>query len=686
MTTDNPLLRPSALPLEAPDFDAVQEEHFLPAFEAAMREQLAEVRAISASPDAATFENTLVALERSGETLTRVQRTFAALTSAHATDRLQEIEASVAPRLAAHADDIFLNGALFERVAVLWGAREDLELSDEEDRLLDHVHSVFVRAGARLAPDVQTRVRAINEELSSLGTRFRQNLLAMAREGAVLVDRIEALDGLDGATIRAAAAEARGRGHPDGWLLRLVATTRQPPLARLTHRETRERLWKASAHRGLGRDGGIDTQPVIRRIAELRAEFATLLGYPNWAAWALERQMAVHPDAALKMLEGLVPAVLRNVSAEAADVEARMRAHGVAGPLEPWDWEFFAEGVRKDRHAVDDGEIRPYLEMERVIADGVFFTMQRLFGVTFRRRYDLPVYHPDVRVYDVLEADGESCGLFYLDPFARDSKRGGAWMSTFVAQSRLLGRKPVIVNVLNLQKPADGEAALLTFDEVTTLFHEMGHAVHGLFSDVVFPSLAGTAVSRDFVEFPSTFQEDWAFHPDVLASYARHHETGEEIPGPLLERIQAARRFNQGYETLEYVAAALVDLGWHTLAPRDMPADPEAFEAEVLARHGVDLAPVPPRYRSPYFPHVFGGGYSARYYAYMWSEVLAADAFAWFQERGGLDAENGRRLRETVLARGNSRETMQMFVAFRGSEPTTDALLARRGLDTTGLT
>jgi peptidyl-dipeptidase Dcp len=684
MISENPLLRPSPLPLEAPDFAAVRAEHFLPAFEAGIREQLAEVAAIGESPDPPTFQNTLVALERSGQTLARVQRTFAALTSAHANDRLQEIEAAMAPRLAAHFDDIFLDDAVFRRVEALWQARGEMELPGEQARLLDHVRAIFVRAGARLAPEAQARVRAINEELSSLATRFRQDLLALARERAVLVDRVEALDGLDDAAVRAAAAEARERGHAEGWLLRLVATTRQPPLAHLTDRETRERLWKASAHRGLGENGGIDTRPLVRRIAELRAEFAALLGYPNWAAWALERQMAETPDAARTMLEGLVPAVRANVAAEAADIEARMRAEGVPGPVEPWDWEFFAEGVRKDLHALEDREIRPYLELERVLADGVFFTMERLFGVTFRRRHDLPVYHPDVRVYDVVEADGEVCGLFYLDPFARDSKRGGAWMSTFVAQSRLLGRKPVIVNVLNLQKPAEGEAALLTFDEVTTLFHEMGHAVHGLFSDVTFPSLAGTAVSRDFVEFPSTFQEDWAFHPEVLASYARHHETGEAIPTELLERILAARHFNQGYETLEYLAAALLDLGWHTLGHGDMPSDPEAFEAQVLARHGVNLPAVPPRYRSTYFPHVFPGGYSARYYAYMWSEVLAADAFAFFQERGGLDAGNGRRLRETVLSRGNSGDTMQMFVDFRGAEPTADALLARRGLASTG--
>ncbi|TVP43304.1 MAG: M3 family peptidase [Gemmatimonadales bacterium] len=680
MTPENPLLRPSSLPFEAPDFEAVREEHFLPAFEVAMREQLAEVAAIGGNLEPPTFENTLAALERSGQTLARVQRTFAALTSAHATDGLQEIEATVAPRLAAHGDDIFLDDTLFRRVDELWLARDDLDLSGEEARLLDHLRAVFVRAGARLAPEAQARVRAINSELSSLATRFRQDLLQLARERAVLVDRAEALDGLDGPAIRAAAAEARARGHDDGWLLRLVATTRQPPLAHLTDRGLRERLWKASAHRGLGENGGIDTRPLVRRIAELRAEFATLLGYPNWAAWALERQMAVHPDAARSMLEGLVPPVLANVATEAADIEARMRAEGVPGPLEPWDWEFFAERVRKDRHSLEDREIRPYLEFERVLADGVFFTMERLFGITFRRRHDLPVYHPDVRSYDVVEANGELCGLFYLDPFARDTKRGGAWMSTYVAQSRLLGQKPVIVNVLNLQKPADGEVALLTFDEVTTLFHEMGHAVHGLLSDVSFPSLAGTAVARDFVEFPSTFQEDWAFHPDVLANYARHCETGDAIPGELLERILAARRFNQGYETLEYLAAALLDLGWHTLGPADIPADPEAFEAEVLARHGVALPAIPPRYRSTFFPHVFGGGYSARYYAYMWSEVLAADAFAFLQARNGLDPEDGRRLRESVLSRGNSGETMQMYVDFRGAEPTADALLARRGL------
>ncbi len=686
VTDPNPLLVPSSLPFGAPDFGAVREEHFRPAFAEGMRLQREEMAAIGADASPPTFETTVAAMERSGRTLDRVQRTFAALTSAHTTPGLQDIETAMAPRLAAHADDILLDPALFRRLEALGGRveQEEVTLTEEETRLLEHHRTTFVRAGARLDAAGQARVRVINEELSTLSTRFRQALLEMTQAGAVVAEDASLLDGLSEAEIRGAREEARTRGLEQGWRIPLTNTTRQPRLSSLRDRAFRRRLWTASAGRGQGGAAesgpGVDTRPLVRRIAELRVERVRLLGYPSWAAYALEREMAASPEAALAMLTELVPAVRARTEAEQAQIVAEMRRDGLEGPVEPWDWEYYAERVRRERYAVDDRDVRPFLELERVLRDGVFFVMNRLFGISFRRRHDLPVYHPDVRVYDVVEADGRTLGLFYLDLFARDAKRGGAWMSTFVIQARLLEQAPVIVNVLNIPRPAEGEPTLLTLDEVTTLFHEMGHALHGLFSDVVHPTMAGTTVARDFVEFPSTFQEDWATEPEVLASYARHHETGAPIPPDLMERILAARAFNQGYETLEYLAAALLDLAWHMLEPGGVPDDVMAFEAETLARFGVDLPAVPPRYRSPFFSHIFAGGYSARYYAYLWSEVLAADAFAFVRERGGLTRENGDRLRGEVLSRGNSRNTMGSYRAFRGSDPGVDALLARRGL------
>lgn len=677
---ENPLLRPSPLPFEAPDFSVIREEHFLPAFEAGMTEELAEAGRIAGNAEAPTFENTIVALERSGETLTRVQQVFGNLTSAHTNPGLQEIQAQIAPRLAAHSDDILLDPRLFDRVRTLWERRETLGLGEEEGRTLKYWHDAFVRAGARLDDPSKARIREINEELSSLSTEFQRNLLALVPERSVLVEREEELAGLDRASIEAAAAAAARRGMDGRWLLTITNTTRQPLLTVLENRELRRRVWEASAFRGLGENGGIDNRPLVVRMARLRAERARLLGYADWASFALELQMAQRPEAALTMLTDLVPAVRANTEAEAAAIREMILASGEDHPVEPWDWEFFAERVRQARFSVDDREVRPYFELERVLEDGVFFTMNRLFGITFRERTDLPVYHPDVRVFDVFDRDGSQLGLFYADYFARESKRGGAWMSSFVSQSGLLEKQPVIVNVMNIPKPPEGEPALLTFSEVSTMFHEMGHALHGMFSDVTYPSLAGTAVSRDFVEYPSTFEEDWAIQPEVLANYARHHQTGEPIPGELLGRVIRARQFNQGFDTLEYLSAALLDLAWHTLAPEEVPEDPMAFEAETLARFGVDLTAVPPRYRTPFFAHIWAGGYSASYYAYLWSEVLAADAFEFILTEGGLQVENGQRFRDLILSRGNSRDPMTMYVEFRGQEPTVDALLRRRGL------
>lgn len=681
----NPLFTPSPLPFEAPDFDAIRTEHFQPAFEAGMERQLEEVRRIAESPEAPTFRNTIVALERSGSLLERVQRVFFNLASAHTDEEIQTIQAEMAPRLAAHSDDILLNPTLFERVRSLWERRDELDLDPESRQLLKETHRDFVRAGALLDDEAQARIREINERLSSLTTQFQENLLAITRERSVLVESEEELAGLSADRITAAREAARERGEEGKYLLTITNTTRQPVLRSLENRELRQRVWEASANRGIGEDGGIDNRPLILELVRLRAEKARLLGHPDWASYALETQMAGGPEAALEMMRELVPAVRANTEREAERIREMMRRDGLEDEVQPWDWAYYAEMVRQAEYDFDEDEVRPYFELDRVLEDGVFHTMNRLFGIRFEERHDLPVYHPDVRVWNVYDADGSQLGLFYGDYFERDSKRGGAWMNSFVVQSRLLDRRPVVANVLNIPKPAEGEPALLTFDEVTTLFHEMGHAVHGLFSDVTYPSLSGTSVPRDFVEFPSTFEEDWAIQPEVLERYAVHYETGERIPQELLDRVIAARHFNQGFDTQEYLAAALLDMEWHTLSADQTPDAVEevlAFEQAALAEHGVDFRPVPPRYRSPYFAHIFSGGYSANYYAYIWSEVLAADAFAYMQSRGGLTRENGDRFREAILSRGGSAEAMDLYLAFRGQEPEVEHLLARRGLTT----
>lgn len=680
---DNPFFAPSPLPLEAPDFDAIRDDHYRPAFEEGMARQLEEVEAIASNPEPPTFENTLVALERSGELLTRVQRVFFNMTSAHTNEEIQAIQSEMAPRFAAHSDDIRLNRDLFERVRTLYERREELDLDEESAQLLEETHRDFVRAGAELSDEKQARIREINERMSSLTTQFQENLLAITRERSVLVEDEAELAGLSRDRIAAAREAAEERGREGKYLFTITNTTRQPILTSLDDRGLRQRVWEASAYRGIGQDGGIDNRPLILELVRLRAERAELLGYPNWAAYRLETQTAREPETALDMMTDLGPAVRANTEREAALIRERMRADGIEDELQPWDWEYYAEKVREAEYDVDEDEVRQYFELDRVLHDGVFYTMNRLYGISFEERHDLPVYHPDVRVFDVYDADGSLLGLFYADYFERDSKRGGAWMSSFVVQSHLLDQRPVVVNVLNIPPPAEGEPALISFSHATTLFHEMGHAVHGLFSDVRYPSLAGTSVPRDFVEFPSTFEEDWAILPEVLENYAVHHETGERIPQELLDRVIAARAFNQGFETQEYLAAAFVDMDWHTLGTADVPDDVKAFEAASLARHGMDDRPVPPRYKSPYFAHVFVGGYSANYYAYIWAEVLAADAFAYMKSRGGLTRENGDHYRATILSRGGSREAMDLYLDFRGQEPEVEPLLRRRGLDVT---
>ena len=678
---NNPLYSTSSLPFEAPDFDLIEPGHFSEAFIDGMAFQLEEIEEIVSNEDEPNFENTMVAMERSGELLNRARRIFSNLTSAHTNEELQQIQSEFAPKFAAHSDNIWLNNDLFDRVITLYEQKDELNLDPASIKLIEDTHRNFIRAGARLDSDQQQRMRQINERISTLTTQFQENLLALNRERVVLTDDVEMLDGLSRDRIAAAKEAAESRGFEGQYLLSITNTTRVPALTGLNNREMRRKLWEASANRGLGENDGIDTRPIVLELAELRAERAELLGYPDFATFALEPQTAQSPDNVLNMLSDLIPSVINNTERESELILNMMREDGIDDQLQPWDWEFYAEKVRKAEYDIDESEVRPYFELDRVLKDGVFYAMERFYGISFEERFDLPVYHPEVRVFNVFDHDGTQLGLFYADYFSRDSKRGGAWMNSFVIQSHLTGQRPVIVNVLNIAPPAEGEPALISFSNVTTLFHEMGHAVHGLFSDVEYPSQAGTSVPRDFVEFPSTFEEDWAIHPEVLSNYAIHYETGEQIPQELLDRVIAARSFNQGFDTYEYLGATMVDMEWHLLSSNETPDDVVAFELSALKKYNLDWEAVPPRYRSAYFSHIFSGGYSANYYAYIWSEILAADAFAFMRDRGGLTRENGDHYRKHILSRGGSADAMDLYREFRGGDPDVNNLLIRRGLD-----
>jgi len=674
----NPFFAPSPLPLRAPPFDRIRDEHYLPALHEGMRAHLAEVRAIATQAASPTFQNTIEALERSGELLTRVGKVFFNLTESTTNPAIQQMQREVAPQLAAHQDAIWLDASLFARIETVFARRTDRR-GPEQQRLVERYHGNFVRNGARLDGPAQTRLRALNEQLSTLTTKFQEHLLADTKACAVLVADEQQLAGLDPSALSAAADAATAAGHPGQYLLTLQLPTSQGVLASLHDRTTRQRVFEASTARG-SRGNAHDTRALVLDIARLRAERAGLLGFSNHAAYTLADQMAGTPEAVARMLASMTTAIVGKAKAEAAELQAHLDATQPGTELAPWDWAFVAEQVRKARLQFDEAAVRQYFELESVLQHGVFFMARELYGITLRERKDLPVYHEDVRVFDVFEADGSQLGLFYADYYARPSKRGGAWMDQFVDQSGLLGTKPVVVNVMNVCKPGAGQPTLLSFDEVTTLFHEFGHAVHGLFSKVHHPLLSGTAVPRDFVEFPSQFHEDFAFDPRVLARCAKHHRTGEPLPQELVGTIRAARRFGQGFASLEYLAAAQLDLAWHTLAPGAEVADVAQYEVAALEKAGVAFDLVPPRYRSCYFAHIWPGGYGAGYYAYLWSEALAADAFAGVMEHGGMERANGQRFRDAVLSRGFTEEPMRLFTAFRGRELDTTALLARRGL------
>ncbi len=684
LDADNPFATPSALPYGLPDFARIREEHYRPALLAGMAEQRAEVEAISASSEPPTVENTLEALERSGRLLHRAAIAFFNQSSSDSTPGLEELEEEVAPLLAAQDDAINLDRRLFARVEALHAAVEagELELAPDTAWLLHRHRTAFLRAGVRLDDAAQSRLRELNAEITRLETVFGRELLAETNASAVLVTDPAELDGLP-EDARAAAAEAAARrGHEGAWLIDLILPTQQPALARLRHRGLRERLHTASVTRG-GRGGENDTRATLLALVRLRAERARLLGYAHHAAYIAEDATAKTPEAVADILGRLAPAAVANARAEAADLEEALRRDVPGATLEAWDWAYYAEQVRKERRSLDDALLRPYLELDRVLRHGVFHAAHLLYGITFTERTDLAGYHPDVRVFEVADADGTGLGLFLGDFWTRDSKRGGAWMNNLVDQSALLGEPAVVVNNLNIPKPPAGQPTLLTWDEVITLFHEFGHALHGLFSDVRYPSQSGTEVPRDFVEYPSQVNEMWAWEPRVLASYAVHHETGEPMPAEWVQTLIAARQDGEGFATTEYLAAALLDQAWYRLAPEDVPAGVDEvgpFEAAALAAAGVAFAPVPPRYRTTYFNHVFGGGYSAGYYSYIWSEVLDADTVTWFEENGGLRRENGDTFRAKLLSRGGSVDPMQAFADLRGRAPEIAPLLARRGL------
>lgn len=674
----NPFLAPSPLPYQTPPFDRIKDEHYLPAFVEGMRQHLAEVQAIATAEEPPTFANTIEALEKSGALLTRVSKVFFNLTESTTSPAIQKVQADVAPKLAAHQDEIYLDKALFARIQAVYAARAKLT-GPEQQRLVERYHTTFVRNGAQLDDAAQVRLRKLNEQMATLTTQFQEKLLADTKDLGVVVDTKAELAGLDDSSISAAADAAKEAGRPGKFLLTLQLPSSQGVMSSLDDRKTRQRVYEASISR-CSRGNANDTKDLVLKLAELRAERAQLLGYPNHAAYTLADQMAGTPEAVMKMLGGMSGQILKKAHDEAAELQAWLDKAQPGEKLQPWDWSWVAEQVRKERYAFDENEVKQYFELNRVLEDGLFFAAKTLYGITLKERKDLPVYHPDVRVFEVFDGNGSAIGLFYADYFARPSKRGGAWMDQFVDQTDLLGTKPVVVNVMSIAKAGDGKPTLLTFDEVTTLFHEFGHGVHGLFSRCRYPLLSGTNVPRDFVEFPSQFDEDFAFDPAVLKRCAKHWQTGEPMPTQLVDKVQRARKFGQGFASLEYIEAALLDMAWHTVPAGTKIDDVEQFEAAALQKDGVAYPLVPPRYRTTYFSHVWPGGYAAGYYAYLWAEALAADAFACMMENGGMTPANGARFRETVLSRGFTADPMSLFRAFRGRDLDTKALLIRRGL------
>jgi len=673
---ENPFARESTLPFQAPDFTQIKDDDFQPALEEGMRIQLGEMQKIADQTDPPTFENTLVAMEKSGRELNRVSKVLYAVAQANTNDTLQKLQQEEAPKLAAHRDAIYLDAKLFARVKAIYDQRDAIS-DPQSKRLVERYYKTFIRSGAQLSQGDQAKLKELNKELSSLGTTFKKKNLDAVKAAALQFDSPDPLAGMSDADIAAAAEAAKARKRDGKWLLTLQNTTQQPAQASLTHRDTRKQLFEASINRAEHNDDN-DTRDTIEKIAKMRMEKAHLLGFNTYADYVLEDSMAKTPDKAIRLMTDVGAGAVAKAKREAAKMQPLARKQGVP-KLEPWDWQFYSEQVRKSEYKLDQNEIKQYFVLDRVLQDGVFFAANKMYGITFKERHDIPVYQPDVRVFEVFDKDGTSMALFYADYFKRDNKAGGAWMSSFVDQSDLFGTKPVVFNVANLTKPAPGQPALISHDDVITMFHEFGHALHGMFSHVKYPLISGTSVPRDFVEFPSQFNEHWADEPTVFANYAKHYQTGAPMPKALLDRIKAAGTFGQGYATTEAVGAGLLDMAWHTQST-DEKVSTDAFEAAALKKYHVDYALVPPRYRSSYFAHIFDSGYAAGYYAYLWTAVLRDDAFYWFKEHGGMTRENGQRFRDMILSKGNSEDLDAAYRAFRGRDPSVEPLLIERGL------
>ncbi|UAK88743.1 peptidyl-dipeptidase Dcp [Enterobacter ludwigii] len=675
MSATNPFFESSLLPYQAPRFDEINDGHYRPAFDEAIRQKRAEIDAIVAQTAAPDFNNTVLALEKSGAMLSRVSSVFFAMTSAHTNDDLQALEEQISTELAALANDIWLNDTLFSRVESVW--QDCAALDAESRRLAEETYQHFVLAGARLNDTEKAELKALNTEAATLTSQFNQRLLAATKAGGLVVDYAHQLDGLSPDEIATAAHAAAEKGLNDRWLIPLLNTTQQPALSALRDRQTRENLFNAGWTRTQKGDEN-DTRALILRLTALRARQAKLLGFKDYASWSIADQMAKTPAAALAFMRGIVPAARTRATLEQADIQKVIDDEQAGFTVQAWDWAFYAERVRQAKYALDESQIKPYFALNTVLQDGVFWAASQLFGLRFVERFDIPVYHPDVRVWEIFDHTGEGMALFYGDFFARESKAGGAWMGNFVEQSYEFASRPVIYNVCNYQKPANDQTALISWDDVVTLFHEFGHTLHGLFASQRYASLSGTNTPRDFVEFPSQINEHWASHPQVFAHYARHYQTGEPMPEALRDKMLNATQFNKGYDMTELLSAALLDMNWHGISePVD---DVDAFEAAALHKEGLDLPAVPPRYRSSYFAHIFGGGYAAGYYAYLWTQMLADDGYQWFVEQGGLTRENGQKFREAILSRGNSTDLAELYRNWRGHDPKIEPMLDNRGL------
>lgn len=679
MSDTNPLISASPLPYQAPPFDAIEADDFRPAFDQGVAQKRAEITAITQNSAAADFDNTLLALEKSGQLLNRVTHIFFALTSADTNDFLQQLDEAFSAELAALDNDIYLDDALFSRIEAVWQQRASLGLDEESLRLVETTYQRFVLRGAMLSAEDKAALKALNTEAATLSSQFNQRLLAADKAGGLVVDDIHQLDGLSEEDLAQAAAAAKAKGLEGRWLLTLLNTTQQPALAVLRNRQTRENLFKASWLRTQRGDAN-DTRALVLRLVQIRASQAKLLGFADYASWKTADQMAGTSQAALTFMRNIAPAARARAERELADIQQMIDEQQGGFTAQAWDWSFYAEQVRRAKYALDESQIKPYFALNNVLTDGVFWAANALFGIRFTERTDIPVYHPDVRVWEIFDEDGRGLALFYGDFFARDSKSGGAWMGNFVEQSTLLGTQPVIYNVCNFQKPAAGQAALLSWDEVITLFHEFGHTLHGLFASQRYASLSGTNTPRDFVEFPSQINEHWASHPQVFAHYARHYQSGEPMPEALREKMLRATQFNKGYDMTELLSAALLDMHWHALKDGQAVTDVDSVEAQALRNEHLDLAAVPPRYRSSYFAHIFGSEYAAGYYAYLWTQMLADDGYQWFVEHGGLSRENGQAFREGILSRGNSFDLAQLYRQWRGHDPVIEPMLKNRGL------